>query len=61
MKKGNGSTMGMTGSTTKAKKTPDTAPGMYGGRSHTPLGGGSETPRRGHASSGGIAYNGNCK
>ena len=46
---------------TSTKKKADMPPGMYGGRTHSPLGGGTETPRRGNASSGGISYNGNCK
>ena len=58
---GKGSKQGMTGMGDKQKKSSDMPPGMYGGRSHTPLGGGSEKPRRGHADSGGISYNGNCK
>lgn len=56
-----GSTSGMTGGF-MPKKGPDMAPkpGSYAGLATTPLGGGTERPRRGLEASG-IAYNGNCK
>ena len=60
MKKQKGSTDGMAGMGTKTKTSKDTPPGMYGGRPHSTMGMGSEKPRRGHASSGGRSYNGNC-
>ena len=56
-----GSKAGMTGSTTTAKKGADMPPGMYAGMSTTPMGGGSEKPRRGYAEPSGVQYNGNCK
>ena len=56
-----GSTSGMSGMGDKAKKSKDMPPSMYGGRAHSAMGGGSEKPRRGYASTGGRSYNGNCK
>ena len=61
MKKAKGSTKGMVGKGAETKKpSKDKPPGMYGGRAHTAMGGGTEKPRRGFAMTGGDQFNANC-